>query len=294
MARELARILAPGADPRILSLHYETILSRSTPDSISHFLRIHRYRSLPTAQMDTGKLAVEDTDSGLTPSDEGRQEGDQRTPGQEGGEPQPGLGRSGGLEGRPFEPWEKPTPRSIDYVDTRRLKVVEEGSASPEEAKPFSIGGTASKRTGYATGAGSGGGTSFCDENKETEGIAFKIVKKYEEDRGWRTNDNGGQGFTGFDIRARKGKEIKYIEVKSSRGWNCPDLSFPQLMHAKNKRQKYYLYRVFNLERSESPPVLYIIQDPWGYLDIDVAGYTTKGYKENPKGDIKKVLLQEG
>jgi len=134
---------------------------------------------------------------------------------------------------------------------------------------------------------------SFSDENTETEAVAFELIKKYEEEHGWNTRDNEGRGFIGYDIRAQKGKKIKYIEVKSSRGWNYPDLSFPQLMAAKKKRQKYYLYRVFNLERSESPPVLYIIQDPWGYLDLDVSGYMTKGYRENPKGDIRKVVLQE-
>lgn len=284
MARELARVLAPEADPTTLALPYESILSHSNADRISLFLRIYRYRSLPTDLAHTDEIAPEDTDSDQTFTEEERAEGGEQQPGQDSSkEP---TGKLSVVQG-------KPTPRPIDYVDTSRLRVVEEGSATPEEAKPFSIGVTVSKRTGYATGGGGGMGTSFSDENMETEGVAFKLIKKYEEDHGWNTYDNGGKGFVGYDIRAQKGKETKYIEVKSSRGWNCPDLSFPQLMYAKKKRQKYYLYRVFNLERSESPPVLYIVRDPWGYLDVDVAGYTTKGYRENPMGDIKKVILKE-
>ena len=289
MAKELARILAPEADPRTLTLHYEAILSQSNSDSVNNFLRIHGYRSLP---IDQDELAEEDTASGPTSSDEGKREDTPIALGQGGDESQLGTGSRQPISG-PFEPGGKPGPRQIAYVDTSKLKVIQEGSATPDEAKPFSIGGTALKRKGYIAGGGGGGGMSFSDENTETEAVAFKLIEKYEGDSGWNTDDNDGRGFTGYDILAQRGKETKYIEVKSSRGWNCPDLSFPQLMAAKKKRQKYYLYRVFNLERSESPPVLYIIQDPWGYLDLDVSGYTTKGYRENPKGDIRKVVLQE-
>jgi hypothetical protein len=293
MARELARILAPEADSRTLAIHYETILGRLTPDSINHFLRIHRYRTLPLAQLETNELAPPYTDTGLEPGGEREGQGVEGTLGEEGGEQQPRLGGGRETTERPSEQGQRVIPRLIDYVDTSRLKVVEESSGTPEEARPFSIGVTASKRTGYVAGGVGGTGNIFTDENKETESVAFKLVEKYEEDHGWNTYDNKGKGYIGYDIRARKGEEVKYIEVKSSRSWNCPDLSFPQLMEARKKRHRYYLYRVFNLERSESPPVLYIVRDPWGYLDVDVAGYTTKGYRENPRGDIKKVILRE-
>lgn len=293
MARELARILAPEADSRTLAIHYETILSRLTPDSINHFLRIYRYRTLPLGQSETDELASQHTDTGLEPGGEREGQGVGGTPGEEGGEQQPRLGGGGETTERPSEQGQRTTPKLIDYVDTSRLKVVEESSGTPEEARPFSIGVTASKRTGYVAGGVGGTGNIFTDENKETESVAFKLIEKYEEENGWNTYDNKGKGYVGYDIRAQKGEEVKYIEVKSSRSWNCPDLSFRQLTEARKKRHRYYLYRVFNLERSESPPVLYIVRDPWGYLDVDVAGYTTKGYRENPRGDIKKVILKE-
>lgn len=81
--------------------------------------------------------------------------------------------------------------------------------------------------------------------------------------------------------------------MKSSRGQNICDLSFTQLMEAKEKRQEYYLYRALNLERSESPPVLLITKDPWGYLILEITGYSTIGYQDNPKGTIQKVELKE-
>ena len=289
ISKELARVLAPEADPRTLELPYEMILSHSTPDGVSDFVRIHGYRSLPVDQY---SFPEDDTAGGPTPSDEGNGKDTSAATSQDGDGPQPGMG-GGQYTGRQPSQLGQHPARQVAYVDTSRLMVVEESSAGPDEAKPFSIGASATRRRGYTSGGKGGEGASFSDENMETEAIAFELIKKYEGKSDWNTDDNAGRGFTGYDILARRGKETKYIEVKSSRGLNCPDLSFPQLMEAKRKRHKYYLYRVLNLERSESSPVLYIIQDPWGHLDLDISGYTTRGYRDNPKGLIKKVVLQE-
>ena len=278
MAQELARVLAPDADPRVLALHYEHVLSRCTPDSISAFIRQHKYRSLPTDL--TFPEGVEAGQPPEEPTEEPKEA--PRVP-VSGAEPGPKAPKVPGARG----------PKPVEYVDTSRLAPVAEGPATPNEARPFCIGATAAKRMGYVTRTGAGGDGGFSDENKETESLAFQLIRKYEGARGWHTDDNRGKGFKGYDIRARRGSEVKYIEVKSSRGWNCPDLSLPQLQWAKRKREKYYLYRVFNLERSDDDPVLYMIRDPWGYLETEVTGITVTGYKGNPKGDIKKVVFHE-
>lgn len=186
-----------------------------------------------------------------------------------------------------------PPRRKVKYVDVSKLVVLKEEPAEPNEARPFSIGATAERRAGYPVGAGASEDGGISDENRETEAMAFKLVHDYESRRGWSTDDNDGKGFVGYDILARRGRDIKYIEVKSSRGEYCPDLSYLQLDCAKKKRSKYYLYRIHNLEKIKSPPVLYIVKDPWGYLDISISGYRANGYKENPQGEIKKVSLQE-
>ena len=274
MAQELARVLSPDADPRVLALHYEHVLSHSSLDSINAFIRQHKYRSLPTDLTFASEAQPEQ------PSEEPIKESERPV---SRAEPEP----------RPERPT-VPEPRGIkpvEYVDTSRLAPMEEGPATPNEARPFCVGATAAKRMGYVTGIGGHGG--FSDENKETEGRAFQLIKKYEEEQGWHTDDNGGKGFEGYDILAKRGSEVKYIEVKSSRGSNCPDLSFHQLHWAKRKREKYYLYRVLNLEKSNNDPVLYMIRDPWGYYETEVASITVTGYKENPKGDIKKVVFHE-
>lgn len=286
IAIELARTLTPDIDTSKLLPHYHNILNSGSKEIIDTFLGLYRYRPLPHYEPVVEGEGEDGPDTLPTPAG-----GEQPTAGA-GGHP------SGGGDNKPSSPAGPPvgglpTPRPVHYVDVDKLIVIEEEPSDPDEARPFSIGANVERKTGYYPGLGGGGDRTIYDENIETESVAFDLVKDFENKRGWITDDNNGRGFVGYDIEARRGSEIKYIEVKSSKGGNCPDLSFSQLMFAKRKRSKYYLYRVLNLEKSNAPPTLYIIRDPWGYLDLDISAYKTKGYKDNPRGDIKKIVLQE-
>ncbi|MBA7467984.1 hypothetical protein ES707_03224 [subsurface metagenome] len=282
MAMELARNLSPDVDPSKLLPHYHNILNSRNREIIDALLGLYRYRPLPHYEPEVGE------------------DGPDTLPTPTGGEEQPTVGvgghPSGGGENKPSSPTGHPvgglpTPRPVHYVDVDKLIVVEEEPADPDEARLFSIGASVERKAGYYPGLSGGGDRTIYDENIETESVAFDLINKIENKRGWITDNNNGRGFVGYDIKAWRGSEVKYIEVKSSKGGNCPDLSFPQLMFAKRERSKYYLYRVLNLEKSNELPTLYIIKDPWGYLDLDISAYKTKGYKENPRGEITKVVF---
>lgn len=274
LAKELARVLAPD-EQRTLVFPYETLFNLETVKEIDDYLDMHGFGPLPQS---VGPGWTEEYPQ--LPTDPSLPDGDSN-------QIQKGLSPKQPEDSPPS--WPPRPPRKIHYVDVKNLKVDKKEDSTPQEAHPFSIHATARRGGG---GGGGGMAESFSDENMETEAKAFQLIKTFEKDNGWMTDDNGGRGFEGYDIKAQKGKTIKYIEVKSSRSNNYPDMSFRQLEEAKRRRRTFYLYRVINLEISDTPPTLFIIRDPYGYIDLEASAYTAKGYKDNPVGEIAKVTLK--
>jgi hypothetical protein len=298
MAVEIARRLAPAEEFRSLAVPYLEILRETDPSEIDEALRVFRFRRadvppLPTLPEGTEENrerveAVSTVGPDRSP-DSGKPDGSQPQDRSVIPSVSPRTGKLdfGGPTGHGL-----PVRATTQYVDPSRLQASTPSACPVGEARPHTIGHVVQRVPASGGTVSHPGGSDSSGDNAATEAIAFSLIRRHEESDGWHVDDNGGKGFDGYDMIATRGKGIKYIEVKSSTGTLGRDLSPRQFEEAERHRASYYLYRVYNLEDGAGDVVLYMIQDPWGYLELYPCAHKVVGYKKrNPLGSIRKIVF---
>lgn len=276
LAREIASHLDPDRDPRPVASAYEEILRCESADEINQLCNRRGYRHLPSSVP-------------------------RPTPRSRPGVSKPPPPPHGDGVTRPTPPSEPPVPpiepitpaAKTRYWDIERLHPQPETPIAPSEAKP----GMPGHRIAPSSTGGDTGGTKTpyggADEDLETEAKAIQLVCSYEQTQGWTTDSNEGKGFVGYDIVATKSGETKYIEVKSSKRRSFYDMSWRQFEKARLEREHYYLYRVFNLEEADDYPEIIMVQDPWGYLEVETTSFKIVSIKDSsPTGSTRKVRFK--
>jgi len=94
--------------------------------------------------------------------------------------------------------------------------------------------------------------------DEEIERIAMQIAIKYEKEEGRRPEDVSSDNL-GYDIKSKKGKELRYIEVKGRARIAKIVLTPNEWIKANRFKENYWLYVVANCV---TKPELYLIQDP--------------------------------
>ena len=94
--------------------------------------------------------------------------------------------------------------------------------------------------------------------DEEIERIAMEEAMNYERKAGRRPEDVSSENL-GYDIRSKKDKELRYIEVKGRAKVAKIVLTPNEWIKANRFGKNYWLYVVANCS---TKPELYIIQDP--------------------------------
>jgi len=94
--------------------------------------------------------------------------------------------------------------------------------------------------------------------DEEIEKIAMDVAKEYETKHGRRPEDVSSENL-GYDIRSKKEKELRYIEVKGRAQIAKIVLTPNEWIKANRFKDNYWLYVVANCA---TKPELYLIQDP--------------------------------
>ncbi len=100
--------------------------------------------------------------------------------------------------------------------------------------------------------------------DEEVERIAMGFVIDYEKKQGRRPDDVSSENL-GYDIKSRKQKEVRYIEVKGRAKIGDISLSPNEKIKAERFGDKYWLYAVMNCA---TKPQLLPVQDPANNLDM--------------------------
>jgi len=100
--------------------------------------------------------------------------------------------------------------------------------------------------------------------DEEIEKIGMEIAMEYEKNQGRIPEDVSNENL-GFDIRSKKEKEIRYIEVKARRDENFVALTPNEWFKAKRFKNQYWLYIITN---APTNPILYLINDPPNNLKV--------------------------
>lgn len=94
--------------------------------------------------------------------------------------------------------------------------------------------------------------------DEEIERIAMEEATKFEKKEGRRPEDVSSENL-GYDIRSKKKKELRYIEVKGRAKVAKIVLTPNEWIKANRFKENYWLYVVANCS---TKPELYLIQDP--------------------------------
>jgi len=127
----------------------------------------------------------------------------------------------------------------------------------------------------------------------EIEKAAMEVAKKYEVENGRKPEDVSDT--ESYDLySSSSGGEERFIEVKGHLGFRLyAELTENEYNIAKEKREKYYLYLVINLEENEfggidkEKAVLLEFRDPIESMNVEVFG--EKRYLFTPKGYFPRV-----
>ncbi len=99
---------------------------------------------------------------------------------------------------------------------------------------------------------------------EEVEKVGMKIAMDYEKSCGRIPEDVSGENL-GYDIRSKGKSEIRYIEVKARADTGDIVLTPNEWFKARRFKEDYWLYIV---ENALKKPILYVIQNPFGSLNV--------------------------